>query len=726
MSTRLIKAGSTTALMLLYGWAVAAISPLNASTQGKDQAAETRIVGGEKATKQNWPWMTAYVATYTELVTTLSVNNANFETRAFTEGTGGQANGIITSCGIGDSVCTDVTGNICLIERGEVNFSEKADNCEAGGGIGAIIYNNEEQGNISGTLGEDYSGSIPVVAVTQEDGLALLQQVGSMAALSVSVTAQLQQDSSCGASFLGDRWVLTAAHCVDGPNARQLKMNVGEYDLSDGAANAIDIANIYIHPGYDDKKYDNDIALVELVASVDIAGVQIAEPIVTNLYATENSVATVAGWGGRLGYAPSEGPTKDFPDILHKVDLRLSTNAQCRAEIAESFGASPSSVNVTDKMICAAVTTGGKGSCQGDSGGPLVINTGVGVQQVGLVSWGYGCAEAGFPGVYTRVSVFKGWMSAITQGIAITQSHDFGVGLEGEEQTTELRVSNNSDIDVELSFQLTGASDFTLDASSCSALAAGSSCQLSVSYLPAIANQVSAELTITTDNAQVATSSALVSGTTINKAGELLAIAGSTSDAVTLFTGGTNDRAGWVANSVEGLDSGTTSNLQDSILVAQIAGEGVLTFDWSVSSEANTELEETDPDFEPYDALYLYVNGSLITYISGEVDFTEYSVSLAPGTNIINWTYNKDPEAAEGQDKGFIRHLKFTPVDNSPPDDKDPPSGPPTVTAPNSSGGGSLGYIILALLGLTLRRNNLRLARRIFDPPSAMFQRKGR
>ncbi|MDB4326923.1 trypsin-like serine protease [bacterium] len=694
------KTGITSALIFMCGLADAAESPLAHLNKANNQIAETRIVGGEEATQDNWPWMTAYVVTFDELATALSVNNVIYETRSFTSGVGGQASGEIMTCGIGDAVCTDVTNKVCLIERGEVDFSEKADNCEAGGGIGTIIYNNEEMGNISGTLGDEYSGSIPVVAITRDDGLALLDQIGSTATLSVSETSVLQQDASCGASFLGDKWVLTAAHCVDSANASLFKMNVGEYDLSDGAEKAIDIANIYIHPLYDDEGLDNDIAIIELVSAPlnAPAAVQIASATLTEQYAVENSLATVAGWGGRQGYTPGEGPTSNFPDILHKVDLQLSSNAQCRDVFAETFGVLAENTGVTDAMICASVTEGGKGSCQGDSGGPLVINTSSGVQQVGIVSWGFGCAEAGYPGVYTRVSEFKDWISALTEGIAVSQRQDFGFGLEGVQQTSELTVTNNSEANVGLSFEFSddSDSDFSLDTSNCTSLDAGSSCQIIVSYLPGTANKVSAELVITSDNDQVQTSNAFITATTLSAAFNLSTAAGTATDAVTLFSGGSNGASGWVANAVEGIESGTNDDLQDSIVVARIEGEGVLTFDWSVSSEENTDLDITDPDFEPYDALYLYVNEELIESISGEVEFTQMSIDLAEGINIINWTYNKDPAVSEGDDKGLIRNLVFTvPVVVTPTI--------PVTPNPSGGGGGSLGWIILCLFGLVFR-----------------------
>lgn len=86
---------------------------------------------------------------------------------------------------------------------------------------------------------------------------------------------------------------------------------------------------------------------------------------------------------------------------LRKVDVPIVSRSEC---VDDYLKDSPPK-NVTTNMICAGLDAGGKDSCQGDSGGPIIdTNTGT---LIGAVSWGTGCALAGFPGVYARVGAMR-------------------------------------------------------------------------------------------------------------------------------------------------------------------------------------------------------------------------------------------------------------------------------------------------------------------------------
>jgi secreted trypsin-like serine protease len=584
--------------MLLTATALQAADAPNTPSKGK------RIVGGEAAEQDAWPWIASLVYTYEDQVGSLVVDGDEYQTAVFTNSPGGDVSGDLVDCGIGDATCAEVTDKICLIERGEINFSEKAANCEAGGGLGAVIYNNVE-GMIYGTLGDDFEGTIPVVAVTQADGETLKAKLNTTANIEVAATAEVVQSSTCGGSFLGDRWVLTAAHCVDSPDAVYMQVNVGEWDLSDGAENAIDIKNIYMHGDYDSISLVNDIAIIELAESVDNAAVMLASSSAITQAATDNAVATVIGWGGRTGYEPGEGPTSDFPDILHQVDLGLMTNQECGETMAQAdadrYNVETSADDYTPPAsnICAGTISGGTGSCQGDSGGPLVIdNYGV-YEQVGVVSWGIGCAVQGYPGVYTRVSEFQNWISAITQGIAVEQNLDFGVIPQTEAVTKMVTVTNNSELEVNLTYS-TDNDSFSVDPTGCETLAAGASCDLSVIFNSDDLLQYTNHLLISADNEAVQASSTTLTGRIADKADDLAGEFDANNNLRWFSVG----EAIWEANPEGGVQSGAIEDLQESVLMVAVEGEGTLTFDWAVSSEENVD----DPT-EPYDALYLYING---------------------------------------------------------------------------------------------------------------------
>lgn len=665
------------------------------ATSNNQLPATSRIVGGTVATEGEFPWMSALVYTLDETSTELTVNNESYDSQSFNYGVSGSATGILVNCGLGDAQCSDATDKICLIERGEINFSVKVDNCQAGGGIAAIIFNNEV-GDINGTLGEDFTGTIPVVAVTQADGVTLQDAIGTSATLFVSEEVALAQSLTCGASFLGDKWLLTAAHCVDDINASQLKVNIGEYNLSTGSENAQAVKRIYIHPDYQEgTELNNDIAILELVDGVMSEAITLVNLSDTAQFSADNSVATVIGWGGKVGYEPSEGPTSNYPNLLHQVDLQLMTNDECKNTLAESYNNlyggtnTAESVGISDAMICAAVDGGGKGACQGDSGGPLMINTNEGWQQIGIVSWGVGCAADGFPGVYTRSALFLNWINEITQGIAIEQSINLGIQAQNIPQTIESTIVNNSTLTANLTFTIEGDDHFTLGSEDCVSIPSEQTCQLTINYDATNVGVHDATIVINSTNSDIATSTSKIMAQTIALSSDIKNHLSNNNIGLTWYSGGDNS---WQLDNTEAaIQSGRIFGNQESSVMVTFSGGGELSFEWSVSSEENTDEPES-----PFDALYVYLDNELVNYISGEVAYTTETLEFSAGDHKITWVYRKDPFTSEGEDKGFLRNIVFSPTDVVIPPSEEPSSD----SADNSSGGGTIIWLSLLLLTL--------------------------
>jgi uncharacterized repeat protein (TIGR01451 family) len=125
----------------------------------------------------------------------------------------------------------------------------------------------------------------------------------------------------------------------------------------------------------------------------------------------------VTGWGNRAGQ-PSPGGL-DYPETLHQVEIPILANETCNDALAAEF----LPPDITENMMCAGLLyKGGRGACFGDSGGPLMVQdpTTNNWNLAGLVSWGYGCALPGLPGVYTRVSQFTSWVTETMQRPFVT------------------------------------------------------------------------------------------------------------------------------------------------------------------------------------------------------------------------------------------------------------------------------------------------------------------
>jgi trypsin len=156
---------------------------------------------------------------------------------------------------------------------------------------------------------------------------------------------------------------------------------------------------VYKHPQYNSGTIDYDVAILELRTPIVMGQFTQAVRLAPTSSGTfEGQMSTITGWG-----TTSEGGS--ISQVLREVQIPIITNADCRYY----YGAS----SITDRMVCAYTAAERKDSCQGDSGGPAVVYSGSTAQQVGIVSWGQGCARVNYPGVYTRVSSVYSWICGI-------------------------------------------------------------------------------------------------------------------------------------------------------------------------------------------------------------------------------------------------------------------------------------------------------------------------
>jgi len=200
-----------------------------------------------------------------------------------------------------------------------------------------------------------------------------------------------RQAQFCGGTLVKKQYVVTAAHCSDplflpgiSPSVVQVLVDARRLD---GSGTRKNVQKITIHPDWNPFTFDSDVAVWKLTSEVNgvpLAGLASEDPAVgTRLLAT--------GWGDT-----ESSPA--FPVQLQEVKLPLVSRKNCND--ANSYNG-----NITSRMICAGFNAGGKDTCQGDSGGPLTRKKNNDFKVLtGITSFGDGCADPNFFGVYTRVS----------------------------------------------------------------------------------------------------------------------------------------------------------------------------------------------------------------------------------------------------------------------------------------------------------------------------------
>lgn len=218
------------------------------------------------------------------------------------------------------------------------------------------------------------------------------------------VSLQSEWGHFCGASLIDKEWLLSAAHC----QGSATHVVIGGHNLYDDSheTEIIEVDFEIIHPEYSGYTLQNDVMLIKLKGISNYTPVVLDngnDPSLTQ----HNADVTAIGWG-----TTSSGGQGSANLLEATMDVVSNTNCE------NQYG----SGSITNDMLCAA--RDGKDSCQGDSGGPLIMKGSDSLSdvQVGVVSWGIGCADPNYPGVYARISHFYDWIIANQNTFAPTIS----------------------------------------------------------------------------------------------------------------------------------------------------------------------------------------------------------------------------------------------------------------------------------------------------------------
>ncbi|MCY9829206.1 S1 family peptidase [Vibrio chagasii] len=491
-----------------------------------------------------------------------------------------------------------------------------------------------------------------------------------MAAL-VSRNVNAYDGQFCGASFIGERYVLTAAHCVEGNGREDLDVVIGVSNLSasQAAQHRYAVENIYVHQYYIPNPISNDIAIIELVDKPSESVVNLADAYMRG-NVNDGQMLTVMGWG-------DQDASDDYSSKseLYQVDVPLVNQYECNSVPHNGYA------SIGSDAFCAGYRDGGYDSCQGDSGGPIVVSTNGTYEQLGIVSWGKGCALANAYGVYTNVSYFDDWINEQKAGFSYRQMETLGARLLAPISHT-FEFTNKSDQNIEVNHVYPiSSNDTVITDNGCSTLTAGQSCEVVVSYnLNSIGEH---EFGINVD-------SDLLLGTVTSKASVIGArsVTNTVDSHVSVPNSGVYSTQAW---GTEGstIVSPPISRNESTMLVVEGIPPGIVSFDVTVSSQFK------------HDYLKVYINGQEFYVDSGELASSLSLPLVRDSNNSFAIKYVKDGYVSLGDDRVTVKNFAYADEIKTPD-----PDGSQDARNSGSSGGSLAWHWLFLLLGGVIVRKS--------------------
>ncbi|XP_057376065.1 trypsin-like [Daphnia carinata] len=223
-----------------------------------------------------------------------------------------------------------------------------------------------------------------------------------------------QKQATCAATLIKQQYLLTAAHCIYYRKIISITaflgfhyMDIERFDKT-GYEEIIPVKQAFVHDDFDLTLMRNDIAILELVKPVRFTDQVHTICLAESEPASTVTDATVAGWGTTEAFG-----TQFVPQMLLSGTVPLVKLPQCKQALL-GMGKM-----LTEQSVCAGGTK--TDACTGDSGGPLMVTENslnsrtTRYNQIGIVSWGVGCAQPNMPGIYSSTWHYLPWIQQVTR-----------------------------------------------------------------------------------------------------------------------------------------------------------------------------------------------------------------------------------------------------------------------------------------------------------------------